>query len=372
MKYYSQFFIIFSFLFILFNGCSDDPAAVVDYDNIDLTDIEYSPENYTITYPQSSFPAPEIPEDNPMTRQGVDLGKFLFYDPVLSADSTMSCASCHLQIGSFTNNLPVSVGIDNIAGTRSAMSLLNVGFYNKGLFWDGRTTTLEELSLLPVTDEIEFHNEWPNVIGKFRASDKYRSMFRKAFGIENSGEITKELAAKAMSQFQRTLNSSGESKYDRVMAGKAVFTDQELMGFEIYFDVSEDLPDGECFHCHNDPLMTTNQYLNNGLDEAEDFSDFADLGHGKVTGIPFDNGRFRIPTLRNIVHSAPYMHDGRFQTLEEVLDHYNSGGKPSPNKDPLIQPLGLTQEHLDAVLVFLHTLTDETFMNNPEFADPTN
>lgn len=353
---------------IAFYSCGDDPIDPPVTDR-DLTDIEYNPTAYTVVVP-STFPQIEVPADNPLTQEGVDLGRFLFYDPVLSADSTMSCASCHLPKGSFTDNLAVSTGIDNIAGTRSSMSLLNVGFYYTGLFWDGRSGTLEEQALLPVTDPIELHNEWGNVIMKLRADDHYPEMFRRAFGIEKSSEITRDLAAKAIAQFERTLVSSGQSKYDKVLAGKDVFTEEELMGFEIYFDENEDLPDGECFHCHNAPLLTTNEYLNNGLDSAGGFDDFKDIGFGAISEIPFDNGKFRVPTLRNITSSAPYMHDGRFQTLEEVLDHYNSGGKPSPNKHPLMVPLGLTDEHLDALLAFLNTLSDEDFENNPDYQDP--
>ncbi|NNE25282.1 MAG: cytochrome C peroxidase [Saprospiraceae bacterium] len=362
-----RYIIVFAFA-LIFSSCGDDSTVKV-FEDRDLTDIEYNPQTLQISYPQT-FPRLEQPDDNLMTTDGVELGRHLFYDPILSADSTMSCASCHLPLGSFTDNLAVSIGIDNIAGKRSSMSLLNTGFYNTGLFWDGRSTTLEEQALLPVEDPIELHDTWDNVIFKLQCTEAYPEMFRKAFGIEKSSQITKELAAKAMAQFERSLVSSGSSKYDKVLAGKDVFTEEELMGFEIFFDINEDLPDGECFHCHNEPLLTTNEYLNNGLDSVPDFDSFEDVGYGAVTGVNFDNGKFRVPTLRNIIHSAPFMHDGRFQTLEEVLDHYNSGGKPSPNKHPLIVPLGLTQEHLDALMAFLHTLTDEEFMNNPAYSDP--
>ena len=349
-------------------ACCDDPMTM-PYEDRDLTVIDYNPQELQISYPVT-FPALEQPADNIMTVDGVELGRHLFYDPILSADSTMSCSSCHLQSGSFTDNLSVSTGIDNIAGKRSSMSLINAAFYNTGLFWDGRADSLESQALLPVEDPIELHDTWPNVILKLRRSEYYPELFSKAFGIEKTSQITRDLAAKAMAQFERSLVSSGNSKYDKVLAGKDVFTEQELMGFEIFFDINEDLPDGECFHCHNEPLLTTNEYLNNGLDFAESFSDFADPGRGAVTRLPSDNGKFRVPTLRNIVHSAPYMHDGRFETLEEVLDHYNSGGQLSPNKHPLIVPLGLTQEHLDALMSFLHTLTDEDFINNPAYAEP--
>ena len=159
-----------------------DPGAFSDGFQ-DLTDIPYEPVDYELVVP-CGFPTMEIPADNPLTVDGVQLGRFLFYDPILSADSTMSCASCHLPSGVFTDNLAVSTGIDGIAGTRSSMSLLNVGYFYNGLFWDGRASTLEEQALLPVEDPIEMHNTWPNVVAKLQVHENYPKMFRKAFGID--------------------------------------------------------------------------------------------------------------------------------------------------------------------------------------------
>lgn len=337
-------------------------------DWIDLTDISYNPVDYTFADPPRFF-SMEIPDDNPITIDGVALGRHLFYDPILSRDSTMSCNSCHFLDKAFTDNLAFSTGIDGIAGNRSAMSLVNVGYYTNNLFWDGRSETLEDQALLPVEDPIELHNDWGEVIDRFRSHDKYPTMFRKAFGIENDGQITKELAAKAIAQFERIL-ISGNSKFDKVLNGEAIFTDQELEGLELYFDKNELIPDAECFHCHNEPLMTTNEYINNGLDEATGLSDFEDIGFGAVTNNPGDNGKFRVPSLRNIALTAPYMHDGRFLTLEEVIDHYNSGGKNSPNKNELIHPLNLSEEHKASLLAFLHTLTDTEFINREDISNP--
>ena len=197
------------------------------------------------------------------------------------------------------------------------MSLLNVGFYRTGLFWDGRINTLEEQALLPIEDPIELHDDWDGVVEEFRAHELYPELFRKAFGIDDRTEITKELAAKALAQFERIMISSGNSKFDRVLRGEAFFTIDELNGYDMFFDNVATLPDAECGHCHNVPLMTTNEYENNGLIEAATLNDFKDIGHGAVTGDPFDNGTFRVPTLRNISLTAPYMHDGRFATLED-------------------------------------------------------
>ncbi len=342
--------------------------------DVDLTDIEYNPQEFRIAIPATDPPYPqlEIPADNPMTIDGVALGRALFYDPILSADGTMSCASCHKQELSFTDGLAVSTGIDNIAGTRSSMSLLDIGFFYRGLFWDGSVSTLEEQALLPVEDPIELHNQWPDVVEKFREHETYPELFRKAFGIESDADITKELAAKAIAQFERTLVSSGNSKYDRVISSATdIFTDQEQMGFEIFF--SEGLtgfPDGQCFHCHGAPMLTDNSFRNNGIDEALDSLDFKDLGRGVATGSSADNGQFRTTSLRNIEHTAPYMHDGRFATLEEVMDHYSSGGENSWGKDPLILDIKLNEEEKAAVIAFLKTLSDEDFLTNPAYSNP--
>ncbi|MEM6726411.1 MAG: cytochrome c peroxidase [Bacteroidota bacterium] len=335
-----------------------------------LLNIAYEPQNYNLRQPPG-FPQMEIPADNPITLAGVELGRRLFYDPILSADSTQSCSSCHFQNLSFTDARNVSTGIDGIAGTRSAMALVNLGYNFNGLFWDGSTSTLESQALLPIEDPIELHFNWPDLICKLSNHPDYPAYFREAFGINNTNQITKELAAKAMAQFERTMISD-ESKFDRVIyRQEEFFSDDELNGYEMFFDLASGiLPDAECGHCHNAPLFTVNNYRNNGLDEALDLNDFDDIGFGAVTGNVFDNGKFRIPTLRNIALTAPYMHDGRFETLEEVIDHYDSGGHYADNLDPLIFPIGLTDEQKDQILAFLHTLTDTTSLMREEFSNP--
>jgi cytochrome c peroxidase len=345
----------------------DEP--VIEPMPIDLTFIPYNPTEYNIL-PPDSFPIFEQPTNNLMTIDGVQLGRALFYDPILSKDSIMSCSSCHLPNASFTDNLKVSLGVEGIAGERSSMALLNVGYYYNGLFWDGRVRTLEEQALLPVEDPIEQNTTWPEVISKLKKSEVYPELFRKAFGISNTNGITKENAAKAIAQFERSLVSSGDSKYDKAIMGRYIYTDQELLGFKIFFDADPLIPDGECFHCHSAPLLTNNEYMNNGITEAIEFEDFSDLGFGAISGVRINNGKFRVPTLRNIEFTAPYMHGGQFETLEQVIEHYNSGGKESIGKDALLQPLGLTEEHKSALLAFLKTLNDVDFMNDPNYSDP--
>lgn len=261
-----------------------------------------------------------IPDDNPLTIDGLLLGRHLFYDSILSIDSTLSCSGCHLSSGNFTDNQAFSTGVDNEMTPRSSMTLINVGFANTGLFWDGRSESLEDQALLPVEEPIELNEEWPNVERKLRRHSDYPEMFRKAFGIERKEEINRDLAVKAIAQFERTLVSSN-SKYDRVISGSAVFTDQELQGHDIFFDINEDISrHAECGHCHNAPLFTTNEYFNNGIQMPTAENAFDDNGLGAITGRVFDNGMFKTATLRNIFFSAPYMHDGRFATGQTRLN----------------------------------------------------
>ncbi len=330
----------------------------------DLPKISYKPHPYTLPIPKD-FTKLKPSLENPMTEEGIALGYKLFHDPILSLDSTMSCASCHQVTLGFTDGEALSKGINQKIGRRSAMSLANIAFYKKGLFWDGRINTLEEQALLPVEDTVELNNSWDNVIEKLKKDSDYPVYFRKAFGITNIDEIDKYLAAKAIAQYEKTLISAN-SKFDSVQVGTAVFTKDEKAGYDIFFDASPDLPDAECGHCHNAPLMTTNEYLNNGITLAKTTEDFRDVGRGGTTGNPYDNGKFRVPSLRNIEKTAPYMHDGRFRTLEEVLNHYNSGGQNGPNTSPLIRPLNLNEMHKRQLIAFLKTLTDRNFVEETQ------
>lgn len=355
---------------IAFCSCNDCPMEETTID-VDLTDIAYNPIEKTIQAP-INFPIFEQPADNMLTEDGFNLGLHLFYDPILSRDSLKSCSSCHLPEGSFTDNRAFSFGVDEAEGDRSSMSLLNVGFYYDGLFWDGRVNTLEEQALLPIEDVVELHTTWPEVIVKIQNQKLYQELYRKAFGITNANQISKELTVKALAQFERSLVSSGQSKFDQSEAGIYIYTPQEQMGFDIFFDTNLNLPDGQCFHCHDKPLLTTNEYLNNGITAADDWNDFPDLGLGEHTDLESDKGKFRTPTLRNIEFTAPYMHDGQFQTLEEVMEHYNSGGFKSKGKSPFLDSIALTPIQTDAVIAFMKTLSDRPFMDNPDFANPHN
>ncbi|MEM8909373.1 MAG: cytochrome c peroxidase, partial [Bacteroidota bacterium] len=309
----------------------------------DLSSTPYVPTPHELAIPPDFFQM-TIPPDNPLTEEGIALGRRLFYDPILSIDSTLSCSSCHDPQLSFTDGQATSKGFGGQNGRRSAMSLLNVGFYDTGLFWDGRVATLEEQALLPVEDAVELHETWPNVEAKLRRHEHYPQLFRQAFGIQNKGQISRELAVKAIAQFERTLMSSGQSRYDRFRRGELEPTEDERMGYDLFFDISPEVKDADCGNCHNAPLFTTNEYENNGLEMAADLASFSDAGRGAVVKNSYQNGKFRIPSLRNIELTAPYMHDGRFKTLEEVIAHYNHGGHPSPNVNSLVRPLGLTEK----------------------------
>lgn len=314
-------------------------------------------------------PAMLIPEDNPLTAEGIALGRMLFYDPILSKDSTVFCGNCHQQRRGFTDGKAISTGFAGRKGKRSAMSLANVGFHSKGLFWDGRAETLEEQAIHPVQDTVEMNLDWKLAEARLQKHRQYPILFRKAFGIEYKEQITKDLVIRALAQFERTLVSQ-DSKFDHVKRGEALFTETEARGFAIYFDTSSVLPHAECAHCHVDPLFADQDFFNNGIQEVKLLDDFPDKGRGAVTRNRFDNGKFRVPTLRNIAQTAPYMHDGRFKTLKEVIDHYASGGHFAENLNPNVRRLNLSERDKQDLIAFLNTLTDSLFLNNPAYGNP--
>ncbi|MFC0603585.1 cytochrome-c peroxidase [Winogradskyella pulchriflava] len=307
--------------------------------------------------------APIIPNDNPQTVEGVALGKKLFFDGILSSDGSQSCVSCHSPQNAFSDNVPTSIGVDGVPGFRNSMPLFNLAWnYNERFTWNGRELSLERQIEGPVTNPIELHTNWDDVIARLEAHPEYPELFQLAF---NSSTITKELTTKAIAQFERTLISAN-SKFDRYSLGQATLTQQELNGLDIF--MREDK--GDCFHCHgnpNNPLWTDNDFHNNGLD-----SDFFDLGLGVVTGDPNDNGKFRTPSLRNLAYTAPYMHDGRFATLDDVINHYSEGLQNSSTIDPLMKKVNqggvqLTAQEKADLKAFLLSLSDPSFINNPQF-----
>lgn len=334
----------------------------------DLAHIPYRPVAVEAPQPEG-FVRMAIPDDNPLTEEGIALGRRLFYDPILSADSTLSCASCHHPGLSFAEPRALSVGLHGREGMRNAPSLVNIGFVYTGLFWDGRAQTLEEQALHPVTNPDEMGADWTEVEARLRRHPGYPARFRRAFGISRREQIDRELVAKALAQFQRTLVSA-DARFDRVQRKEEVFTAAERRGWEIFFDFPGGLSTAECGHCHADPLFTNLEYFNNGLDQAKKLKDLPDPGRGGVSGRRSDLGKFRTPGLRNVELTAPYMHDGRFATLEEVIEHYDKGGHQAENVNPNVRPLHLSEQDKSDLIAFLRTLTDTAFVNNPKIKNP--
>lgn len=335
--------------------------------------IGYTPTPYELEIP-SHFPSMIIPENNPMTKEGVSLGRMLFYEERLSGDNSMSCATCHAPENSFTDPNQFSTGIDGIAGTRNSMALINLG-WQKFFFWDGRAKSLEEQILEPIPNPLEMHQKWKDAVSKLQQDVEYRNMFYKAFGEEGIDSVK---VSKAIAQFIRTM-ISGSSKYDVMYKFENSLllnsVDQSILSSVspeewAGYDLFKSLNGADCLHCHSGILMHINKFSNNGLDAT-----FTDQGRGAITGSPNDMGRFKIPTLRNIALTAPYMHDGRFGTLDEVIEHYSSELVSSPTIDPLMEHLSsggvqLDSQEKDLLKKFLMTLTDYSFINNPEFQDP--
>lgn len=338
----------------------------------------YNPTPYTNTIPRN-FPAPTyVANNNPLTEEGIKLGRMLFYDPILSGDSTLACAGCHKQEDAFTDTRVFSIGIDGIEGTRQSMPLFNL-MYSSAFFWDGRAATLADQALQPIENPIEMHESWANNIAKLQAHPNYPQLFYEAFGVEPA-DLTKEYAAKALEQFMLTL-ISGNSKFDRAVRGTDELSEAEERGFILF----NDQLGADCFHCHGDgaanqvfqEINAARQFRNNGLDAPATAADFADIGYGETTGNINDNGKFKVPSLRNLRYTAPYMHDGRFATLEEVVDHYSTGVKAnSPNIDAggmeyaYQGGVQLTAQEKSDLVAFLLTLSDDEFVTDPRFSNP--
>jgi cytochrome c peroxidase len=314
-----------------------------------------------ILIPKQSIP-PTIPEppDNLTTKEGVALGRFLFYDSILSTDYTLSCASCHQQANAFSDPVKYSKGVGGAVGVRHAMALFNLA-WDPSYFWDGRVRTLEEQALKPIVDELEMQSNLDSVINRLNRSAFYRQLFFEAFGVT---KVTSVELAKAIAQFERSI-ISGNSKYDLWARGEASLDNTELLGKSLFTDEQK----GDCTHCHSlGSLFSDFGFKNNGLDAIP-----TDSGRYRVTGFAGDIGKFKSPTLRNIALTAPYMHDGRFATLDQVLAHYNIGFKASSTLDGNIAKhvkARMTIPETKAIIAFLQTLTDSSLINNPNYSNP--
>ena len=353
-----------------------------------------TPYSFPVSYAPESM---NIPADNPMTEEGVELGRYLFYDGRLAGrtavDSLMSCATCHKQSHSFECGIDhpkfrggKTFGLTGIPTPHYMMPLINLVWINEGYMWNGfvneNNTQCGGKYGVPKSEEFHCRNiesfVWMMIVAPhegygsiekslelIRQDSIYPPLFKKAFGTE---EITIDRVGKAVAQFVRSLVSFN-SKFDLFMRGEYQLTESERRGFYLFSSES-----GDCFHCHGSPILplwTTNLFMNNAKDSV--FVDRNDYSY--VTGNPADKGKYRVPTLRNVEFTAPYMHDGRFSTLDEVLEFYNSDLKRSPYVDPLMIGVNhggmhLSEQELQDLKAFLLTLSDTSFLTNPAYVNP--
>lgn len=309
----------------------------------------------------AGFPQPALPADNPLTAEGVALGRRLFSEKRLSGDDTQACASCHRQEAAFSDGgRALSRGIDGRTGMRNAMPLFNLAWSAGAYTWDGGKTRLRDQVLAPIQNAREMHESLPRAVAKLKADPEYPRLFFRAFG---TAEVTPERIGLAVEQYLLTLVSA-DSKFDRALRGDAQFTDQEKRGLLLFlteYDPSRGQTGGDCFHCHGGSLFTDYRFHNNGLEAV-----YQDPGRYLITHDEADRGKFKTPSLRNVALTAPYMHDGRFPTLEEVVAHYCGGVRRSATLDPNLAKhpdggISLTSEDQAALVAFLKTLTDARF-----------
>ncbi|MCD0490253.1 c-type cytochrome [Pedobacter sp. MC2016-14] len=304
----------------------------------------------------ANFPDPEYKfANNPVTKAGFELGRALFYEPRLSRDNTISCGSCHIQSSAFTQHgHDVSHGIDDRLGTRNSPPIMNLA-WNKAFMWGGGVYDLDLQPIVPITTHEEMDENLENVMAKLRLLPKYTTFFKSAFGTE---EINTARLMKSLSQFMLMCISSN-AKYDKVMRkeGNAAFNAEEQAGYTLFKQ--------KCASCHSEPLFTDGSFRNNGLS----ITAVNDQGLYTATLQATDRYKFKVPSLRNLKYTAPYMHDGRFLTLAAVLEHYHSEVQLTPNLDPLLtknaQPgLVLSNDDRAKIAAFLSTLNDEEFIKN--------
>lgn len=311
------------------------------------------------------FPRPALPLDNPLLTERVILGKKLFHDTQLSKNNNISCASCHQQQHAFTDPRPLSKGTHGKNSTRHSMPLFNLA-WKSSFHWDGQAPSLRSQTFLPTSNHLEMDQDLNHLTEKLNTDPTYQILFKKAFSSPTPDQtITPEKISLALENFLLTLTSH-DSKFDQAANGKTTLTEQEQQGMTLFFtehDPRSDRRGADCFHCHGGANFSNHQFHNNGL--APNIKP-TDLGRFLITKNPADKNKFATPSLRNIALTAPYMHDGRFQTLEQVIDHYSNPIPNSPTLDPNLAKhpktgLGLNQQEKAALLSFLKTLTDPKF-----------
>lgn len=298
------------------------------------------------------FPAPIFPKDNQLTEERWALGKRLFYDPILSRDGSLSCASCHLAEYAFSDIKPVSEGVEKRSGNRNAPTLANVA-YHPYLTREGGVPSLEMQILVPIQEHAEFDFNILLIAERLQEDSSYVNASWNAYGRAPDPFVI----TRAISCFERTL-ISGKSRYDLYVNGsKTALTENEINGKDLFF--SEHLA---CAQCHGGFNFTNYAFENNGLYEV-----YTDPGRYRLTGISGDEALFKVPTLRNIAMTAPYMHDGSIENLKDVIEHYNSGGKNHIHQSAYVKPLHLNEIEKEQLIAFLKSLTDHHFLNNPKY-----
>jgi len=299
------------------------------------------------------FPAVETPEGNAFSQARWDLGKRLFFDPIMSVDSTVSCASCHVQSLAFSDDVAVSLGVEDREGTRNASPLYNLA-YHPYFTREGGVPTLEMQILVPIQEHNEFDFNIVLLAERLQNEPDYVAMSQKAYAREPDAFVI----TRALANFERSL-LSGNSPYDQYTQNQQenALNEAAIRGMDLFFS-----DQANCSKCHNDFNFTNYTFENNGL-----YAEYADEGRLRLTGEEADRALFKVPSLRNIELTSPYMHDGSMQTLDDIIEHYNSGGKNNPQKSEFIQALNLTSTEKADLKAFLLSLTDETFVNNPLF-----
>ncbi len=391
--------ILFSILLTFFFACTKEALEENEIENTfsaselevlhQVLNLKSSPFNYAnMEWPfhytsDEASNSDNTPEDNQISDMGATLGRVLFYDKNLSIDNSISCASCHEQKAAFSDNAKFSEGLNGQLTRRNSMTIINSRYYESAsFFWDERASTLEEQALMPIQDHTEMGMELEQLEIKLQELDYYPILFKKAFG---SSDVTSNRIAQSLSQFMRSIVSV-DSKFDKGFEAAGFpedeeqmpdfpnFTAQENLGLDIFYRGRNG---ATCLYCHGTPQHVNDEAKNNGLS-----SDYTDKGKGEITGNPSHNGLFKVPSLRNIAKTAPYMHDGRFETLMEVINHYSDNVQnhpnlnfrlkdsddPSPNSEVL--RLNLSQAEKEALVAFLHTLTDDTVLTHEKYSDP--
>ncbi len=353
-----------------FSGTLNLPSDYYNYANPDLP-------NHFVTGQVAGID--NTPNNNPVTDEGATLGRVLFYDKILSANNTVSCASCHVQERGFADENTLSIGFEGGLTGRNSMGLANARYYDNGrFFWDERANTLEEQVLMPIQDQVEMGLTLTELVSKIQAQDYYQPLFTDAFG---SSDVTTDRISLALSQFVRSMVSY-ESPYDIGLIAVNGNEDDDFPNFSELENLGKDLffsNRTQCSNCHETATFSGDQARNNGLDAV-----LTDLGVGGVTGNNNDQGEFKVNSLRNIALTGPYMHDGRFATLQEVVEFYNNGIQNSPgldnrlrvggggrgNNNGAVRRMNLNGQEIDALVAFLNTLTDESFTADVKYSDP--